>query len=221
MPAKRKSRSMGNEQTAAYQLKITLSDLRPLIWRRVLVRGDINLGLLHAVIQVTMGWTNSHLHQFLVGERYYSDPSFGLDEYAERERTLDENRALLSQVAPHKGDGFWYEYDFGDSWYHEIRVEKTQTPDPSWRSFAECIGGARACPPEDCGGPMGYEELLETLKHPGGEEYEESREWLGGSFDPRAFDLQMVNRYLHRLKWPRTTVAQLAGVLMQRDEARR
>jgi hypothetical protein len=221
MPAKRPPRPGSHEQTAAYQLKITLSDLRPLIWRRVLVRGDINLGLLHAVIQVAMGWTNSHLHQFLVGERYYSDPSFGLDEYAERERTLDENRALLRQLAPHQRDRFWYEYDFGDSWHHEVRVEKISAPDPSWMAFAECLAGARACPPEDCGGVPGYEELLETLKHPGSEEYEEFMEWLGGSFDPEAFDLQKVNRYLRKLQWPRTTVAQLAGVLRQRDEVKR
>ena len=97
LPMNRKSRRAGTQETAAYQLKITLSDLAPAIWRRVLVRGDINLGLLHAVIQVAMGWTNSHLHHFFGGGRHYSDPSFGLDEHSEDERTLDENRAVLMQ----------------------------------------------------------------------------------------------------------------------------
>jgi hypothetical protein len=123
-------------------------------------------------------------------------------------------------IAPHKGKAFLYEYDFGDSWEHDIRVEKIQAPDPSWTAFAECIGGARACPPEDCGGVPGYEDLLETLKHPKRKEYKEFMEWLGGSFDPETFDLDKVNRYLRKLKWPRTSVDQLARVLMQRDGAR-
>ena len=217
----RKSQRASVQGITIYQLKIVLNYLRPAIWRRVLVRGDIPLGLLHAVIQVAMGWTNSHLHHFLVGERYYSDPSFGLDNYSDEEQTLDENQAVLTQVAPHKGDAFLYEYDFGDSWEHVIRVEKIQAPDPSWTVFAECIGGARACPPENCGGVPGYEDLLETLKHPKREEYRELMEWLGGSFDPEAFDLNKVNRHLGKLKWPRTTIVQLAGVLMQRDRVRR
>jgi hypothetical protein len=211
---------VSKQETTAYQLKVTLRDLAPAIWRRLLVRGDINLGLLHAVIQVVMGWTNSHLHHFFVGGRYYSDPSFGLNQHSEDERTLDENETVLREVAPHKGDVFEYMYDFGDSWEHIIRVEKIQAPDPSWTVFAECLGGARACPPENCGGVPGYEDLLEALKHPEREEYEELMEWLGGSFDPRAFDLDKVNRYLHKLKWPRTTIAQLAQALMHRDPCR-
>ncbi len=220
MPMNRKSRRASEQEIATYQLKMTLSDLRPVIWRQVLVRGDINLGLLHSVIQVAMGWTNSHLHHFLVGDRYYSDPSFGLDEYSDEERSLDENRAVLMEVAPHEEDVFRYGYDFGDSWEHDICVEKIQAPDPSRIAFAECIGGARACPPEDCGGVPGYEDLLETLKHPKRKEYKHFMEWLGGSFDPEAFDLDKVNRYLRKLKWPRTTADQLAQVLMQRDGAR-
>ena len=162
----RKPRSADMPAAATYQLKVVLSDLKPAIWRRLLVRGDMNLGLLHAVIQVTMGWTNSHLHQFLVDDSYYSDPAFELDAGPGERRIEDENQALLMNVAPRKGDMLWYEYDFGDSWGHGIRVEKIQPADPAWKVFAECIGGARACPPEDCGGPWGYEDLLDTLKHP-------------------------------------------------------
>jgi len=216
----RKSRNAGKQETPTYQLKITLSYLRPAIWRQVLVRGDIPLGLLHAVIQVAMGWTNSHLHHFRIGDRYYSDPSFGLDEYSEREPTVDENQAILMEVARHKGAVFEYMYDFGDSWEHILRVEKIQAPAPARTAFAECIGGARACPPEDCGGVPGYEDLLETLKHPKRAEYREMMEWLGGSFDPEAVDLDKINRTLRKLKWPRTTIPELARVLMQRDRVR-
>jgi len=203
-----------------YQLKVTLSDLKPAIWRRLLVQGDMNLGLLHAVIQVAVGWTNSHLHQFLVGDEYYSDPAFELDAYPDTASIGDENRTLLMDAAPRKGDRFLYEYDFGDSWRHEIRVEKIQLADPAWNVFAECVGGARACPPEDCGGPFGYAGLLDTLQHPRRRDYQELMEWLGGSFDPEAFDSEKANRYVRKLKWPRTTVAQLARVLMQRDGVR-
>jgi hypothetical protein len=218
----RKIRSADASELVTYQLKITLSDLKPAIWRRLLVRGDMNLGLLHAVLQVTMGWTNSHLHQFLVGDVYYSDPTFELGADSPQHRVENENRALLREIAPRKGDRFWYEYDFGDSWYHEIRVEKIQAADPSWKVFAECLGGARACPPDNSGGPFGYMDLLDTLKHPGSEEYDDLIDWLPPSFDPKALEPgpDKVNKYLRKLKWPRTTVGQLAGVLMQRDGVR-
>ena len=217
---KRKSPSTGKQEISDYQLKITLSDIKPAIWRQVRVRGDIPLGLLHAVIQVAMGWTNSHLHHFRIAERYYSDPAFGLDEYSEQAPTLDENQAILRDVARHKGDAFEYLYDFGDSWEHIVRVEKIQPADPDRKAFAECTGGARACPPEDCGGVPGYEDLLETLKHPKRAAYREMIEWLGGSFDPEVFDLDKTNRTLRKLKWPRTTIPELGRVLLQRPRAR-
>jgi hypothetical protein len=217
---KRKSQRGVPRDVPTYQLKIVLSGLRPPIWRRVLVRGDIPLGLLHAVVQVAMGWTNNHLHQFVAGERYYSDPAFGLEDYFGEPQTLDENQVTLRQVAPHQKDAFLYEYDFGDSWQHAIRVEKILAQNRPATAFAECTGGARACPPEDCGGVFGYEELLETLQHPRRKEYPELIDWLGGSFDPEAFDLDRVNKYLRLLKWPRATIPQLARVLMQRDRIR-
>jgi hypothetical protein len=194
----RKPRNADMPAAETYQLKVVLSDLKPAVWRRLLVRGDMNLGLLHAVIQVAMGWTNSHLHQFLVGDEYYSDPDFKLDAYSDERPIGDENRTLLTDVAPRKGDVLWYEYDFGDSWGHGIRVEKIQPADPGWKVFAECIGGARACPPENSGGPFGYEDLLATLKRPKSEEYEEIMEWLDPSFDPKALEPSpdKVNKYL-------------------------
>jgi hypothetical protein len=181
-------------------LKVTLSRISPPIWRQLLVRGDINLGLLHHVIQVAMGWTDSHLHQFFIGEKRYSNPSFELDDFPGEDFTLDEYEAVLMDLAPRAGRKIEYEYDFGDDWHHLIRVEKILAPDPARKVLAECIGGARACPPDDCGGAGGYQALLDALKHPEWPRYRELLEWLGGPFDSEAFDLDGVNRRLCRLK---------------------
>ena len=201
-----------------YQLKITLRHIKPPIWRRLLVRGDTNLGLLHAIIQVSMGWTNSHLHQFIVGSRTYSDPVFELGADFGGPRVLDEKKTTLMQIAPREKARFAYEYDFGDGWEHLITVEKiveqgaSSAPD---LIRGECTGGARACPPDDCGGPFGYPDFLEILRNSRHEEHESMMEWVGGEFDPEAFDSDRINKYLRKLKWPQTTISQLARVLAQ------
>ena len=200
-----------------FRLKVTLEGIEPTVWRRLQVPGDATLGWLHAVIQVAMGWRNSHLHQFVVGERRYSDPSFDLDEYEERSRTLDENAATLLDIPPRSRRSFRYAYDFGDGWAHQIVVERILDPDPAAAGLAQCLDGARACPPEDCGGVGGYADLLEIIRNPKHKEYRSMMEWLGGTFDPEAFDRHKVNRHLRRLQWPQVTERQLAGVLMQRD----
>lgn len=200
-----------------YHLKITLDDVEPSIWRRLQVPGDATLGWLHAAIQVAMGWTNSHLHQFMVGKKTFSDPSFAQGDYEDSPEVLDENQATLQQVAPKSKCVLGYEYDFGDSWHHQIVVEKILPADPSVAQIAQCLGGARACPPEDCGGTSGYSDLLQILGDPGHEEHDSMKQWLGRKFDPDAFDQERINRYLRKLKWPRTTQGQLGRVLMQRD----
>jgi len=210
-------RSSSGESATMYQLKITLPDLP--VWRRLRVRGDVNLGLLHAVIQVAMGWTNSHLHQFSIGKKRYSDPRTN-DDMGFGEPDLDEEKAVLMEVVPRAKTKFIYEYDFGDSWEHYITVEKIHEPDTAHTGIAECLDGACACPPEDCGGIGGYADLLEIIKDPNHEEHESMMEWLGGEFDPNAFDIEKVNKYLKKLKWPRTTESQLAKVLMERDDFR-
>jgi hypothetical protein len=210
----------GTQSANTYQLKIVLCHIKPPIWRKFRAPGDSNLGLLHAVIQLVMGWTNSHLHQFIIKDRIYSDPIFGLDEDFGARPVLDEGKTALMEVVPREKESFVYEYDFGDSWEHRITVEKILAPDPSVGAFSECIDGSRACPPEDCGGVSGYAELLEVIEHPKHEEYDSIMEWLGGGFDPEAFDREKVNFYLRKLKWPRVTIDQLAKVLMQRDNYR-
>jgi hypothetical protein len=200
-----------------YHLKVVLDETKPIIWRRLQVPGSANLGWLHAVLQVAIGWTNSHLHQFHIGPLLYSDPRQNSPEFEDDPQVLDENKATLRQVVPRQKDVLGYEYDFGDSWHHRITVEKILGPDPAAPNLAVCLGGARACPPEDCGGTWGYDNLLKILRNPKHEEHESMKEWLGRPFDPQAFDVARVNTCLEKLKWPRTTESQLRKVLMARD----
>lgn len=216
--ATRKKSARAKSVASIYQLEVVLDYSRPRIWRRIQVPGNANLGWLHAVIQVAMGWTNSHLHQFNVGEQICSDPAFELDGgMMDSPKVLDEKRAILATVAPHEGDVLVYDYDFGDSWQHRVTVEKILPPDAAMAKIARCVDGARACPPENCGGVPGYENLLAILKNPKHREHESMLDWLGGRFDAEAFDLAKTNAFLPLLKWPAVTGTQLAKVLMARD----
>jgi len=191
MPPAKSSTSDG-----VYQVKITLKGIRPPIWRRLLVEPDTRLDRLHHILQEAMGWYDSHLHQFAVGRTLYGVPDPDFDFGPEVE---DEKRVTLRQLAPTAKSKLTYEYDFGDGWEHEILVEKVLPADPA-TLYPVCVAGARACPPEDCGGVWGYADLLETIKNPDDPEHEEMLEWLGGEFDPEAFDLDVVNRKLKRFQ---------------------
>jgi hypothetical protein len=217
----KKNRKMTGQPTSAvcctmYQLKVTLLGTKPPIWRRLLVRGDINLGLLHAVLQAAMGWTNSHLHSFVVGQRRFADPLSSEDAF-DGSPDEDENKTLLGDIVPHAKGDFHYEYDFGDSWQHRVLVEKVIEPKDGDKILARCLDGARNCPPEDCGGIWGYSELLKAINDPKHAEHESMLEWIGGDFDPESFDADKINQYLHRLNSPATTEDQLRVVLMARD----
>lgn len=178
---------------SVYQLKVSLRGIKPPIWRRVQVPGDITLAKLHRVLQVVMGWTNSHLHKFSIGGVDYAepDPDGFLNFQSDR-------RARLNKVA-RAMQKFEYEYDFGDSWEHDIVVEKTFQPEPG-ASYPVCLAGERACPPEDCGGLWGYQDFLEAIMNPAHTEHEAMLTWVGGSFDPETFDLDAVNASLRRLR---------------------
>jgi len=203
-------------------LRVELEGIEPVIYRVLLVRGTIGLDLLHAILQVAIGWTNSHLHKFSIGDSEYSDPEFNLNEdtFEGQKLVEDETIVNLYEVAPYKGFQFGYEYDFGDSWEHRITVEDILPDDGTLVGFAECIDGKRACPPEDCGGVPGYADFVETITDPKSEEYESMLEWVGGAFDPEALDIKKVNRFLKKIKWENPTVVQLAKVLMERDVIR-
>jgi hypothetical protein len=183
---------------SAYQLKITLRGSRPPIWRRVIVPGSTTLEKLHEVIQVAMGWTNGHLHAFEVAGTAFSGP--GPDGYVDDENEFeDERKHCLAELMPREKMKFRYEYDFGDGWEHDIVVEKIMPPLAARRSIV-CTGGKMCCPAEDCGGLAGHYRNLHILadeKHP---EHAEVAEWVGGHFDPEAFDLQAVNDALGTLR---------------------
>jgi hypothetical protein len=177
------------EPSPIYQLKVTLKDSRPSIWRRIQAPGDISLARLHAVLQIVMGWTNSHWHHFKAGGRYYGKPD---PEFASGVEVIDERQVRLDQIAPNVKACFVYEYDFGDSWEHELVVEKILPPEQGAQSPL-CLEGQRACPPEDVGGIWGYQEFLAAMRNPRHPEHEDMVEWIGGEFDPETFDLRGVN----------------------------
>lgn len=179
-----------------YQLKITLREVRPPIWRRVLVSDATTLQHLHWIVQVAMGWTNSHLHQFIIDDEYYSQKDFELDDWGHEVK--NENRVRLAALSLAPKRKFTYEYDFGDGWEHEILVEKVLAPEAGVR-YPQCVAGKRACPPEDCGGTWGYKRFLEVIRDENDPEHEEMLEWAGGSFDPEAFNLEEVNQELQSI----------------------
>ena len=178
---------------AVYQLKITLKGIRPAIWRRVQVSSDATLEHLHWGIQFAMGWEGYHLHSFAIqgAEAFMSRSSLGLDELDSR----DELLITLSQVVTEEKFKFFYLYDFGDSWAHEVLVEKMLTAKTD-TSYPICVEAKRACPPEDCGGTWGYQTLLKAIKDPKHPEHALRVEWLGSSFDPEKVDLDEINDLL-------------------------
>lgn len=189
MPAKRKRSAKKAASDSMYELKITLREIEPSIWRRIIIPATASLGELHYILQAAMGWTNSHLHQFRIGDVDYSDPQFEL------ENADDEFAVILSAVAPRPKARFTYIYDFGDGWEHEVVVEKILARETG-NAHPACVAGERSCPPEDCGGPWGYADLLEAIRDPDREEHADMLEWVGEEFDPDRFDLNEVNEEL-------------------------
>jgi len=174
-----------------YQIKITLRHIHPPVWRRIQVMADTKLGKLHHILQDVMGWTNSHMHAFVIGDNTYGEPD--LDPTGDLEME-NESNVRIDKVAK-AGDTLIYEYDFGDGWEHELKIEKILETEPG-AHYPVCLAGERACPPEDCGGPPGYAYLLEALNDPQHEEREEMREWVGDNFNPERFEVDEVNRQL-------------------------
>lgn len=177
-----------------YQIKVTLEGSEPPIWRRIQVTGNSSLRKLHKILQAVMGWETRHLHEFVVGREHFGepDPEYGFE-------MQDDRKTRLHQAAPRNGDRFTYVYDFGDGWRHELKVEKIDLPEPG-SVYPILLGGERACPPEDCGGIGGYARFLEAIRDPDHPQHEELLAWIGGSFDPEAFDPDDINRRLKRIK---------------------
>ena len=187
---------MPRADVQVYQLKITLQEIEPAIWRRFQVRRQVRLDRLHLMIQVAMGWTNSHLHEFLIKGQRYRDLEQMCEDIDDPDMNDEEEFRLAKLVD--EGDVFEYLYDFGDCWQHEILVEMLIEPELGIK-YPRCLEGSGACPPEDCGGPWGYEELLEALGDPEHEDYENYRGWVGEDFNPERFDVDEVNKVLRRV----------------------
>lgn len=187
----------GQDSRQFYQIKVALIEIEPPIWRRFLVPSTVTLHRLHLILQDVMGWTNSHLYRFQIGRQEYGEPH--PDNEFNEIYFKNSRRTKLGRVVTKNGDVLQYEYDFGDSWQHILMVEDILECQPDMR-HALCLSGERACPPEDCGGPYGYAELLETVADPYHEDYLDMMTWLGRRFNPDSFDIEIANLKLRSMR---------------------
>jgi len=186
-----------------YLLKIRLLEIEPEIWRRFVVPADITLDRLHDVIQIVMGWTDSHLHEFTIGKKRYT-------EYPKsKEDGLEDGKYHLVNLIKQKGRTFTYLYDFGDKWEHEVLLEDSHYFNPELQHPIECLDGARACPPEDVGGVEEFFEFCRVLKDPTDEEHEHYRQWSSrypfySDYEMERFEIDKVNwQLMWYIRWSR------------------
>lgn len=181
------------------ELKIVLNDVRPLVWRKVVLDPKISLYNLHFVIQKAMGWQNSHLHDFTVDDgtrRFGTSDSVhnGFEDEDEIEEA-DSQFVTLLEIFQEGYKKIIYNYDFGDSWEHTLtcvgKVERIKGA-----RYPQCVDGSGACPPEDCGGSHGYTELCKVLSNPKDIEYRQMKKWVGRGFNPTKFSIDEVNKRL-------------------------
>lgn len=175
-----------------YQIKVTLRGTRPPIWRRLHAWSDVTLLQLHRILQVAMGWTDTHLHQYRQGSTYYGtrDPEFGVERVSERSTCLDD-------VLARPRDRMVYEYDFGDGWQHDVVLEKVVPVSPGLR-YPLVLAGRGACPPEDVGGVGGFYHFLEALENSQHPDHADRVEWWGETFNAESLDLDDINQTLAR-----------------------
>ncbi|MEZ4926239.1 MAG: plasmid pRiA4b ORF-3 family protein [Saprospiraceae bacterium] len=171
------------------EIDIELHRSKPKIWRRVLVPDSMTFHKLHYTIQFAMGWTNSHLHQFALGK---NERTIGIPHEDDFSKVEDSRKIKINSLLKAPKDKILYEYDFGDGWEHIVELKKVHEPENGKR-YPVLIGGAMACPPEDCGGIWGYQSLVKTMAKKNSKEYKELVEWLGGEFDPEKFDPKEIN----------------------------
>jgi hypothetical protein len=183
-------KKVASKKPKVCELTISLPETSPLVWRKVLVHEFIELYELHMLIQISMGWENRHLYSFKINEKSYSDG----ESAAELKNTFEAEGTLLSDALG-GSKKFTYVYDFGDNWVHEVEITNTLEHDPRMQ-YPVCIGGGNACPPEDCGGLPGFDDLKSIIAGPDSEDKDEMLSWLGGFYDPMTFDPNFVNRFL-------------------------
>jgi hypothetical protein len=172
-----------------YTLRITLRSVEPEVWRRIVVRSETPLATFARILERAMGWEGYHLHMLDVGGILFGEP----DEDADY--VINERGITVRHVLPRVGSALRWDYDFGDGWEHDVVVEGIEAPKPKGR-YPICLDGARACPPEDCGGVTGYERLRAALADSHDSEHDEYVTWAPEGFDPDVFDLAAANRRL-------------------------
>jgi len=179
-------------KTETLQLRVHLEYIEPQIWRRMIVPASLTLPELHAAIQGAMGWQDYHMHSFQVDGQWYETPEDDEPPVAWGNAPVprDERKFKVGDLVG-VGDKFKYTYDFGDNWNHIIVVEKPT--EKAGKQPVSCVAGERSCPPEDCGGSSGYENLLEVLADPEHEDHEDLAEWAPDGFDAEAFNLRRAN----------------------------
>jgi len=173
------------------QIKISLYYIKPIIWRRIVVSENITFKELHETIQVAMGWRNVHLFSFNLDGKYVRMPFEDND-------VINAATTKLKGVFNKKNASLTYQYDFGDSWDHQLLIEKVEPIKPT-EKLPKCLGGERNCPPEDCGSFPGYENLVEIMKDKKHPEYKEMVSWLGGVYNPEKFSLAAINKRLVKM----------------------
>jgi hypothetical protein len=186
--------------TDIVRLKITLDDVEPGVMRRVEVPLSIRLDRLHAVLQTALGWTNSHLWEIRAGET-----GWGIPDKDWGDGPNDAGKATLIDVIEDTGaKRLTYLYDFGDGWEHTIRIEKIVAPEPG-AAYPRLLEASGRCPPEDVGGPPGYEEFLAAIRDPAHERHAEVTQWYDADFDPNVFDVEDIKQRLAALakRWSR------------------
>lgn len=174
------------KQKYALNLDVTLKDSPRKVYRQLIVPSDLTLNHLGEILVRAVGWEGYHLNQFIAGKTYYAEPS---DDDWMMDMQEDASKFTIGSLLNRVKSKIKWEYDFGDSWVHEITLVEKQAVDDNEMVKVQLLKGSGACPPEDCGGIGGYRHLLNVLKNPDDEEYEEMIEWLGGRFDPKSFSL--------------------------------
>jgi hypothetical protein len=183
-----------SDQALALQLRIALRRIEPPIWRRLLVPEHLQLSQLHNIFQGAMGWTNSHLHEFDIGGLSYGP--MDAEARAMGYPAFDEKRVRLSDFKRRPGITFTYIYDLGDNWEHDVEIEDFVAVVNE--DVPKVLEGARKCPPEDVGSVDGYMDFLEAVLDRSHEEHQAMLTWVGGQFDPEAFDLAAANEAVGR-----------------------
>lgn len=178
---------------SVHTLRIELLYVEPTVWRRFIMPSETKLPKFNRMLEAVMGWEGYHLHMFEIADLRIGMPDEDDDD------VIDEKRITVMQLLPRVGSQLRWAYDFGDNWQHDVIVEAIVEPSPDVQ-YPLCTDGERACPPEDCGGVGGYEDLREALADPAHPEHEFLREWAGAGFEPHPFDQLAVTKRLRKVR---------------------